>query len=185
MDRTILGYELLPAQIQAMNPFLIIVLIPLFSYYIYPFMARYFDLTAGRKMCMGMFLAATPFLVTAWCESQIQLGHTPHISWQLLAYFLMTLAEVLLVITCMEFSYTQAPKSMKSLVMALFYLSISAGNLFTALVNQVIQNPDGTTILVGASYHLFFAGFMGLVALIFAIYMRFYEEQHIIQEESV
>ena len=69
--------------------------------------------------------------------------------------------------------------------MALFYLSISAGNLFTALVNQVIQNPDGTTILVGASYHLFFAGFMGLVALIFAIYMRFYEEQHIIQEESV
>ena len=96
MDRTILGYELLPAQIQAMNPFLIIVLIPLFSYYIYPFMARYFDLTAGRKMCMGMFLAATPFLVTAWCESQIQLGHTPHISWQLLAYFLMTLAEVLL-----------------------------------------------------------------------------------------
>ena len=184
MDRTILGYELLPAQIQAMNPFLIIVLIPLFSYYIYPFMARYFDLTAGRKMCMGMFLAATPFLVTAWCESQIQLGHTPHISWQLLAYFLMTLAEVLLVITCMEFSYTQAPKSMKSLVMALFYLSISAGNLFTALVNQVIQNPDGTTILVGASYHLFFAGFMGLVALIFAIYMRFYEEQHIIQEEA-
>ena len=184
MDRTILGYELLPAQIQAMNPFLIIVLIPLFSYYIYPFMARYFDLTAGRKMCMGMFLAATPFLVTAWCESQIQLGHTPHISWQLLAYFLMTLAEVLLVITCMEFSYTQAPKSMKSLVMALFYLSISAGNLFTALVNQVIQNPDGTTILVGASYHLFFAGFMGLVALIFAIYMRFYEEKHIIQEEA-
>jgi hypothetical protein len=48
----------------------------------------------------------------------------------------------------------------------------------------VIQNPDGTTILVGASYHLFFAGFMGLVALIFAIYMRFYKEQHIIQEES-
>ena len=96
----------------------------------------------------------------------------------------MTLAEVLLVITCMEFSYTQAPKSMKSLVMALFYLSISAGNLFTALVNQVIQNPDGTTILVGASYHLFFAGFMGFVALIFAIYMRFYEEKHIIQEEA-
>ena len=68
--------------------------------------------------------------------------------------------------------------------MALFYLSISAGNLFTALVNQLIQNPDGTTRLVGASYHLFFAGFMGIVALIFAVYMRFYQEQHIIQEES-
>ena len=121
--------------------------------------------------------------VCAWCEAQIQLGHVPHISWQLLAYLLITVAEVLLVITCMEFSYTQAPKRMKSLVMALFYLSISAGNLFTALVNQFIQNADGTLKLVGAGYHLFFAGFMGAVALIFAVYMRFYSEEHIIQEE--
>jgi POT family proton-dependent oligopeptide transporter len=184
MNREVLGYELLPSQIQAINPFLIIVLIPVFSYIVYPFAGRYFTLTSGRKMSLGMFLAATPFLVTGWCESQIQIGQVPHIGWQLLAYLLLTIAEVMLVITCMEFSYTQAPKRMKSMVMALFYLSISAGNLFTAGVNQFIQNPDGTSALGGASYHLFFAGFMGCVALTFAIYMKFYKEEHIIQSET-
>lgn len=183
MDKNVFGYELLSGQITAVNPFLILVLIPLFTYGIYPLMGRFFEVTVKRKMMMGMFLASTPFLVTAWCEYLIQNGGTPHISWQLLAYLLLSTAEVMLVITCMEFSYTQAPKRMKSLVMSFFYLSISAGNLFTAAVNQFIQNPDGTSKLEGAMYHLFFAGFMATAAILFAIYMRFYKEEHIIQDE--
>ena len=122
-------------------------------------------------MCIGMFLALTPFLVTAWCESQIQLGLTPHISWQLLAYLLLSIAEVMLVITVMEFSYTQAPKRMKSLVMSFFYLSISAGNVFTAVVNQIIQNPDGSSKLEEPCI-IIFAGFMGTAAVLFAFIWR-------------
>jgi POT family proton-dependent oligopeptide transporter len=183
MDRTVFGYELLPAQIMAANPFLIILLIPVFTYIVYPLMGRLFEVTTSRKMCMGMFLASTPFLVTAWAEYLIQQGGTPHISWQLLAYLLLTVAEVMLVITCMEFSYTQAPKRMKSFVMSFFYLSISAGNLFTAAVNQIIQNPDGSSKLEGALYHLFFAGFMGTAAVLFAIYMVYYKEENIVQDE--
>lgn len=184
MDKNVFGYELLSAQITAANPFLIIVLIPLFTYIVYPLMGRVFRLTAARKMSMGMFLASTPFVVTAWAEFQIQGGATPHISWQLFAYLLLTIAEVMLVITCLEFSYTQAPKRMKSLVMSFFYLSISMGNLFTALVNQVIQNPDGSSKLEGAMYHLFFAGFMGTVAVIFAFYIYYYKEEFIVQDEA-
>ncbi len=183
MNKQVFGYELLSGQITAVNPFLILILIPTFTYGIYPLMDRFFEVTVKRKMIMGMFLASTPFLVTAWCEYLIQLGDTPHISWQFLAYFLLSTAEVMLVITCMEFSYTQAPKRMKSLVMSFFYLSISAGNLFTAAVNQFIQNPDGSSKLEGVMYHLFFAGFMASAAILFAIYMRFYKEEHIIQDE--
>ena len=184
MNRNIFGYELLSAQIMAANPFLVIALIPVFTYIVYPIMGQFFEVTAGRKMSMGMFLASTPFVVTAWIEFLIQSGATPHISWQLLAYLLLTIAEVMLVITCMEFSYTQAPQKMKSLVMSFFYLSISMGNLFTALVNQIIQNPDGSSKLEGVMYHLFFAGFMGMVALIFAFYIYYYKEEHIVQDEG-
>jgi len=185
MNKNVFGYELLAGQITAINPLLILVLIPVFTYGVYPLMARFFEVTAKRKMVMGMFLAASPFLITAWCESLIQNGGAPHISWQLLAYLLLSTAEVMLVITCMEFSYTQAPKRMKSLVMAFFYLSISAGNLFTAAVNQLIQNPDGSSKLEGAAYHLFFAGFMATAAILFAVYMRFYNEEYIVQDEAV
>ena len=184
MNREILGYEVLSAQIQAANPFLILLLIPVFTYVVYPFAGRFFQVTAKRKMAAGMFLAAVPFLVTAWCEQQITLGNSPHIGWQLLAYLLLSSAEVMLVITCMEFSYTQAPKRMKSLVMSFFYLSISMGNLFTAAVNQFIQNPDGTSKLEGAMYHLFFAGFMGVAALLFTIYIYYYREEYIVQDEE-
>jgi proton-dependent oligopeptide transporter, POT family len=183
MNRNIFSIELLSSQIQAVNPFLIITLIPVFTYIVYPLMGRVFKLTAMRKMTIGMFLTATPFLVTAWCEHRIQSGFTPHIAWQLLAYLLLTVAEVMVSITCMEFSYTQAPKRMKSLVMSLFYLSISMGNFFTAGVNQVIQNADGTSKLQGASYHLFFAAFMGGTAILFALYARTYNEKHIVQDE--
>lgn len=184
MDRNMFGFELLSSQIQAVNPFLIITLIPFFTYVVYPLAGRAFKLTAMRKMTTGMVLTATPFLVTAWCEHRIQAGFTPHISWQLLAYLLLTVAEVMVSITCLEFSYTQAPKRMKSLVMSLFYLSISMGNFFTAGVNQFIQNADGTTKLQGVSYHLFFAGFMGLTALLFALYARTYNEEYIVQDEE-
>ncbi|MCY3566487.1 MAG: MFS transporter, partial [Gammaproteobacteria bacterium] len=130
MDRMLFGYEVLSGQLLSANPFLVILLVPVFTYLVYPVLGRFFTVTASRKMTMGMFLAVTPFLVTAWVETQIGSGATPSIAWQLLAYLLLTSAEVLLVITFMEFSYTQAPQSMKSLIMSFFYLSISMGNLF-------------------------------------------------------
>ncbi len=184
MDRMLFGYEVLSGQLLSANPFLVILLVPVFTYLVYPVLGRFFTVTASRKMTLGMFLAVTPFLVTAWVETQIGSGATPSIAWQLLAYLLLTSTEVLLVITFMEFSYTQAPQSMKSLIMSFFYLSISMGNLFTAGVNYFIQNPDDTSKLEGAMYHLFFAGFMASVALIFAVYMMYYRHENIVQDES-
>jgi dipeptide/tripeptide permease len=65
MDKNVFGYELLSAQIMAANPFLIIFLIPVFTYIIYPFMGRFFELTAARKISMGMVFASTPFFIYA------------------------------------------------------------------------------------------------------------------------
>ena len=76
--------------------------------------------------------------------------------WQVLAYILLTVAEVMISITGLEFSYTQAPKTMKSFIMALWLAAVGVGNLFTAVVNFVIQNEDGTSKLEGASYYWFF-----------------------------
>ena len=44
----------------------------------------------------------------------------------------ITGAEVLVSITALEFSYTQAPNSMKSFIMGLFLLSVSLGNVFVS-----------------------------------------------------
>ena len=73
-----------------------------------------------------------------------QAGQRPSVWWQLLAYVVITASEVMVAIVGLEFAYTQAPKAMKSWVMALFWLSVWGGNQFTAQVNHFIAIPSAS-----------------------------------------
>ena len=105
----------------------------------------------------------------------------PSIAWQLLAYLVLTMAEVLVSVTCLEFSYTQAPKKMKSFIMSLYLLSVSAGNFLTAFVNKFTQDADGNSTLVGASYYWFFTYLMLGAAVVYIVVSLFYREKEYIQ----
>lgn len=151
MDLNFLGFEWFPSQIQAVNPIMIMLLIPVFNGFkfigwpgLYPLIDRLFPLTNLRKISIGFFLTVPAFLIPAWIESRLAAGDFVNIGWQLLAYAIMTAAEVFVSITCLEFSYTQAPKRMKSLIMACFLISVSLGNVFVAGVNFFIHE-DGPT----------------------------------------
>jgi len=105
----------------------------------------------------------------------------PNIIWQLLAYMLLTAAEVMISITCLEFSYTQAPPALKSFIMSIYLLSVALGNLITAGVNHWIQNPDGSSWLEGADYFLFFTGLIAATAVVYVLIARFYRGKTYIQ----
>lgn len=184
MDRLWMGIEWLPSQIQVVNPFLIMVLIPIFSYGIYPFLSKVYPLTPLRKIGIGFFVTVLAFLISAQIEIQIAEGLRPNIVWQLLAFVVITAAEVMVSITCLEFSYTQAPRALKSVVMALFLLSISLGNAFTALVNVFIQNDDGSVVLEGPAYYWFFAGVMLVASVLFIWVAQRYRGKTYLQGEE-
>jgi len=177
MDRQWLGIEWLPSQIQAVNPILIMIFIPLFSYGIYPALNRVFAVTSLRKISIGFFLTVLAFLISAQIEHEIIEGARPNIVWQLLAFVVITAAEVMVSITCLEFSYSQAPLKFKSFIMALFLLSVSLGNGFTSLVNTFIQGEDGTIWLAGPSYYWFFASVMLVVSILFILVAKAYREE--------
>jgi POT family proton-dependent oligopeptide transporter len=185
MDRVVFGYTVLPSQIQAANPLLIIILVPFFASVIYPQLNRIFELTSLRKIAIGMFLTVFAFAISTWIQQRLDAGVQPHIGWQMFAYLILTAAEVMVSITCLEFSYTQAPRTMKSFIMAFFMLSIALGNLLTSLVNFFIQNQDGTSKLGGADYFLFFTGLMLITAFFFMLIIRFYNETTILQEQRM
>ena len=180
-----LGITWLPAQVQFVNSLYLLPMIPLFTYVLYPLISKVFPLTPLRKIGIGMVVTAACFVVPAWVEIQISGGAKPSIGWQFFAYLLLTAGEILTSIAVLEFSYTQAPKKVKTLVMSLYLLSISLGNVFSALVNHFIQNADGSSKLPGASYYWFFAIAM-LVTLAFYIpvAMRFPVREHIQDEAS-
>lgn len=181
MDRRFLGLSWLSSQVQAVNPLLILLFIPLFSRVLYPALGRVVRLNPLRKIGAGLLLAALSFALSGWIEGRITAGETVSIAWQLLGYVLITAGEVLVSITCLEYSYTQAPRTMKSLLMAFYLLSISAGNLFVSLVNAFILNADGSSRLPGASYYYFFALLMLAVVAIFALVSRHFQERSYIQ----
>ena len=142
MDRNIFGIEVLPSQIQAANPFLILVLIPIFTWVIYPTVSKIIPLTPLRKVGTGLFLMVLSFAVISWAQEAIDRGETPSVWWQLLAYLIFTTAEILISIVCLEFAYTQAPRKIKSFIMGLFLLSVFAGNALTGIINIYIQIPE-------------------------------------------
>jgi POT family proton-dependent oligopeptide transporter len=115
---------------------------------------------------------------------QIKSGYHPSIVYQLLAYGLLMAGEIMVSITGLEFSYTQAPRNAKSLVMALYLFSVTVGNWLTSAVNFFIQNPDKTSKLSGASYYLFFAALMFATAVAFIFVARHYQPRTYLQGEE-
>lgn len=184
MNLNWLGREWLPSQLQAVNPAMILILVPLFSYVIYPAINSVWSLTPLRKVGLGMFLTVPAFLVTGLAQQSIDAGGTPSIGWQVLAYAILTAAEVMVSITCLEFSYTQAPNSMKSVIMSIFLFSVALGNEFTAVVNAVIVRDDGTNMLEGASYYWFFSIVMLVAACAYVVVALRYRGQTYIQGEG-
>ncbi len=203
MNREVLGFNILPSQMQALNPLMILAFVPLFNMVIYPAINRVFPLTPLRKVGIGFFVAVPSFLITAYVENLIPWELTffhnlgipflqvpadafvqPSIGWHVLAYAFITAAEVLISITCLEFSYTQAPKRMKSLVMGLYmFFSISLGNLFASGVNAYME-ATGSNSLEGAAYYMFFAKIMLGTAVVFVAVSQLYRGQTHIQGDD-
>ena len=96
----------------------------------------------------------------------------------------MTAGETLVSPTHLEFSYTQGPVKLKALIMCTYLLAISLGNQFTAVVNFLIQNPDGTVKLQGASYFMFFVWVMLGTAVLFVIVTPFYKGKTHLQDQT-
>jgi proton-dependent oligopeptide transporter, POT family len=175
MNRDWLGIHWESSQLQAVNPALILILVPFFSYMVYPAMDFLWKLTPLRKIGFGMFMTVPAFLISGVVQQWIDAGQAPSIGWQVLAYIPLTAAEVMVSITCLEFSYTQAPRSMKSIVMSIYLLSVTVGNLLTATVNSAVSLP-------GASYYWFFAGVMAIAAVIYIFVAMTYHGKPFVQK---
>ena len=86
----------------------------------------------------------------------------------------------------LEFSYTQAPKRMKSIIMSVLMLSISLGNFIVAGVNEFISaaKEQGRTVLAGASYYWFFVALMLATLAVFVVWSKTYRGSTFIQGDE-
>lgn len=166
MNLNFMGMEFEASQISAWNPIMVMGLIPLFSMGLYPLLDKMgFKTTPIRRITLGMAVAGFAFVVAALIQVAMDKGeaNTVNVMWQFWPYLIMTMAEVMVSITGLEFAYTQAPRTMKSSVMSIWLLTVFFGNLLTAYVAKIDYFP-----VASAGYFVFFAVIMGLAALVFA-----------------
>ena len=171
LDGMVLGYKVEASQLQALNPLFVLGLIPLFSLFVYPAIERMgIRVTPLRKMGAGMLITGLSFVSVGLLQILVDAGQKPSIAWQFFPYIFVSVAEIMVSITGLEFAYTQAPRAMKSTMMSLFLLTISAGNLFTAIMSYFNR-------FQGAAEFFFYATLMFVVALIFVVAAIRYKER--------
>lgn len=172
------------AQMQALNPLLVMLIIPFNNLVLYPMLTRMgFRVTALRRMGWGIGFSGLAWIAAGVLQLWLDGGDPVSIVWQVLPYALLTFGEVLVSATGLEFAYSQAPQPMKGTIMSFWLLSVTVGNLWVLLTNTALRN-DAVSAQVAsmglsesAFLMFFFAGFALVVAGVFALYARHYPMQ--------
>jgi len=115
----------------------------------------------------------TTFTFGANCADQINAimdidPNTIHMAWQIPQYFFMTCGEVVFSVTGLEFSYSQAPSNMKSVLQAGWLFTVAVGNFIVLIIAEGAQLPDQW-----AEYVLF-ASLLLFVCVVFSVMAYFY-----------
>ncbi|WP_440984657.1 oligopeptide:H+ symporter [Xanthomonas sontii] len=169
------------SQMQALNPALVMLLIPFNNLVLYPLLRRRgYEPTALRRMTAGIAFSGLAWIVVGTLQVMMDGGDALSIAWQILPYALLTFGEVLVSATGLEFAYSQAPQSMKGVVMSFWNLTTTVGNLWVLLSNAAVRN-DRVTAHIGSTglsetafLMFFFAAFAFVAALLFGLYARRY-----------
>jgi POT family proton-dependent oligopeptide transporter len=169
------------SQMQALNPLLVMLLIPFNNLVLYPALKRLgYEMTALRRMTAGIVFSGLAWIVVGGMQLVLDGGEAFSISWQVLPYVLLTLGEVLVSTTGLEFAYSQAPPAMKGALMAFWYLSVTVGNLWVLVVNAAVKNATVTDFIASTGFGVtafqmfFFAAFAFVAALTFGLVARSY-----------
>ncbi len=162
--------EILPSQLPTANPIMVMILIPLMNLFYRGCAKIGIEPTPLRRMTFGMLVAALAFVSVALLQEHITSSPPGSVNalWQLVPYFIITISEVLVSITGLEFAYTQAPQRMKSTIMGFWLLTVSLGNVLVALLAHFGNLPLNQFFWV-------FAGLMAVAGILFGLRAYFYK----------
>jgi POT family proton-dependent oligopeptide transporter len=171
----IAGEKIGAEQMQSMNAIQVMLTIPLFTYVVYPLSEKLgFRATTLRRMSVGLFVTALSFCIVAFLQQRLDSGQKLSILWQSWQYLVLTVGEVLVSNTALEFAFREAPAAMRSTLMSFWLLTVAVGNLgVSRLFHLNVKSRDltGHEDLYISGVHQFelFAALMFLVAIVFVL----------------
>ena len=167
-----LGLTIGAEQMQSANPLMVMMLVPLLTLLVYPRLGKW--ASPLRRMSYGMFLGAFSYVIVAGLQQKLAAGAHLSVAWQLLPYIVLTMAEVLVSTTGLEFAFREAAPEMKSLIMSFWLLTVTVGNLLVAFITKQFAGAGGGETSVTAERFMMYAGLSFVVAMVFSGVASFY-----------
>lgn len=130
-----------------MGAIMLLALIPLWQNVCIPLLSRMnIEISPLHSVTYGGLCAALSFTCSGLLQLAIEhnklqatsdASQQLSILWQLPQFFLIMMGEVLLSIPGLQFSFTQAPPSMKSVVTAAWFCNNAFGNLIVVAITEI------------------------------------------------
>jgi len=164
MDRKYGKLKIQSDQMQFLNPLFDVLLIWLFDRIIYVIFHK--CVTQLRRIGLGLCVTAIACCLSSITEYFIMsnTANTISVFYQIPQYFLLSVGEILAILTFMEFSYIEAPDHMKTIVFSINYISISFAQMVILIITLILNNlPHGLAV------HLIYTGIVAFSCVLFVI----------------
>jgi POT family proton-dependent oligopeptide transporter len=174
-ERHIAGWEMPASYFQSVNPFLIIILAPLFSMLWIGLGKRGWEPSSPLKMAIGLALLAIGYMVIAFGVHGVDASAKISMWWLITLYALHTMGELCLSPIGLSMVSKLAPLRLSSLLMGTWFLANAAANKFAGTLSALIPPGAGEEgaaaadvkipMLMGIPIDNLFTFFMVFIAL--------------------
>lgn len=161
-----------------LNPITIIIFIPIVEKGLYPMLRRAkIPFRPITRITFGFLLAALAMVYAAICQNIIykagpcyefpmadecsnggEIPNKVHVAIQIPAYIFIGLSEIFASITGLEYAFTKAPPSMKSLVTSIFLLQTAFGSALGIALSPTSKDPKLVIMYASIAAATFVAG---------------------------
>ncbi len=183
--------------LQNIDPLALIIFIPIFDKIIYPLLRRFnINFKPISRITCGFICASLSMAWTALVQHFIystgpNYSFTPQpcstcqtynnitVAWQIPSYFLIAISEIFASITGLEYAYTNAPASMKSIIMSFFLFTSAIGSALNFALIPVTVDPKLLWMYASLSIVAF------VIGIIFYITFRNEHKQQYVSMEDI
>ncbi len=126
-------------EMQSFNPMLVMIFVPVVTLLVYPYIGKWSR--PLKRMGMGIVLAGLSYGAVATLQMKLDGGAQLSILWQGIPYFMLTISEILVSTTGLEYAYTAAGKNLKSIVSSFWFLTSTLGNVLIVYLTTLVADP--------------------------------------------
>ncbi|GKT71189.1 peptide transporter PTR2-A [Colletotrichum tofieldiae] len=159
--------------LQNLDPIALCIFIPFLDMVVYPLFRKYrIDFDPVTRIFVGFLFASISMVYASVLQHYIY--NSPpksiHVWIQAPAYILVAFSEAFIIVTGLELAFTQAPKNLRSVVSALFWLTIGVAAAICIALAPVSQDP----------YLVWMYGSLGIVGFVAgcSFYVCFYPRRN-------